>query len=188
MERSPWFGLTLALLFLGGCGGPAAFVDREADLPYYERVGILPFDSLAQDALAGDKVASVFLTELLRRDFAQVLDPTAMSGAVTKVRGAGPNRKPWSSKEISNVAEIAEVQGVFVGTIRDYGMVPVGRSSYPLVSLEIRLVDATSGRIVWSASQTRRGGPALPLMGWREIPTLGELTAVMCRDLLETLR
>ena len=77
--------------------------------------------------------------------------------------------------------------GTFTGTVRDYEMTNVGRCTYPLVSLEIRLLDVSTGNLVWSASITRRGGPDMPFMGWREIHTLGELTTAVCRELLKTL-
>ncbi len=66
-------------------------------------------------------------------------------------------------------------------------MTRVGGESFPLVSLEVRLVDLATGIVVWSASHTRRGGPTFPLTGWREIHTLGELTAEVCKDILDTL-
>ena len=71
--------------------------------------------------------------------------------------------------------------------VRDYEMVHGGRDSFPLLSLEVHFIDASTGRLVWSASRTRKGGPALPLFGWTEVRTMGELTASMCRELLSTL-
>ena len=113
---------------------------------------------------------------------------------MTKLRGGTPVENPWSAEELARLAEELGVEGVFLGTVREYDMTRTGRSAFPLLSMEARLVDAASGRLVWSASATRRGGPGTPfvssllgLFGGGEIHTMGELTAVVCRDLLKTL-
>jgi hypothetical protein len=176
------------MALLGGCGGPAHFINPEADLPFYERVGVIPFASLSPDRLAGERVASVFMTEVLDRRVAEVVDPGQFAAAMQKVRGGTPFSNPWSTADLAKLGEEAGVQGIFVGTVREYEMARAGRESFPLISLEVHLVDAASGRIVWSASRTRRGGPSFPLFGWTEVHTLGELAAEMCRDMLGTLK
>ncbi len=174
-------------LLVSACAGPAHFVDEEADLGYYERVAVAPFNSLAQDQLAGQKVADVFFTELLRRGFAQVVEPGQLVASMFALRGGTPVTNPWSSEELARLGEEMGVQGVFMGAVRDYTMERVGRDSYPLLSLEVRLVDTASGRIVWTGSRTRRGGPGFPIFGFGEVHTMGELTADMSRDILSTL-
>jgi hypothetical protein len=177
-----------ALLSCAGSGAPTRFVNPEADLPYYERVGVIPFKCLAQDPLGGEKTTNVFYAELLRRHFAEVVEPGQFAAAMTRVRGGTPYTNPWSGEELAKLAEETKVQGFFMGTVRDYEMTPSGRDLFPLLSLEVRLVDATTGRVAWNASQTQRGGPAFPLFGWTEIHTLGELTTRECRALLATLK
>ena len=52
MKQRHWFSLlTLAAmtLVLTSCSGPSKFVDPEADMPFYEVVGVMPFNSLSQD-------------------------------------------------------------------------------------------------------------------------------------------
>jgi hypothetical protein len=176
-----------ALLLLTACGSSARFVDQEADIAYYERVAVAPFMSLSQDQLAGQKVADIFFAELLETGFAQVVEPGQLLAAMIKARGGTPLTNPWSTEEIAKLGAEIGIQGIFMGTVRDYRMEQVGRDSFPHVSLEIRFVDATSGRIVWTADQTRRGGPGVPILGTGEIHTLGELTSDMCSEMLDSL-
>lgn len=180
--------LTLLLAATAGCGGSGHFINPEADLPYYERVGVVPFSSLAQDRLAGERVANVFMTEILNRRIAEVVDPGQFAAAMQKVRGGTPFANPWSTADLAKLGEETGVQGIFLGTIREYEMARSGRDSFPLISLEVRMVDAASGRIVWNSSRTRRGGPSFPLFGWTEVHTLSELSAEMCSDMLGTLK
>jgi hypothetical protein len=177
----------LAVIVLGCSSGVTRFVHPEADLSYYESIGIVPFESLGQDRLAGEKVTNVFYTELLAKGYAQVREPGQFLDSIQKVRGTSATSRAWSTADIIRLGEEAKVQGIIMGLVRDYDMTSSGRSSYPLVSIEVRLLDAATGQVVWSASQTRRGGPTAPFTGWREIHTLGELTTAVCRDLLETL-
>jgi hypothetical protein len=172
---------------IGCSSGVTRFVHPEADLSFYESLGIVPFESLGQDRLAGEKVTNVFYTELLAKGYAQVEEPGQFLASIQKVRGTSATSRAWSTADIIRLGEEAEVQGIIMGLVRDYDMTSSGRSSYPLVSIEVRLLDAATGQVVWSASQTRRGGPTAPFTGWREIHTLGELTTAVCRELLETL-
>jgi len=177
----------LAALLLGcGCSGASRFVHPDADLPFYEKVGVIPFSSLAADRMAGEKVTNVFFSELLRRKFDQVLEPGQFAVAMTRVRGGTPYTNPWSGEELAKLGEETGVQGVFMGTVREYAMTTTGRDTYPMVAVEVRFVDVATGRLVWSSSITRRTGPGVPFVGRTE-RTLDGLAATVCREVLQTL-
>ena len=144
------------LLIFAACGSSARFVDQEADIAYYERVAVAPFMSLSQDPLAGQKVADIFFAELLETGFAQVVEPGQLVAAMIKVRGGTPLTNPWSTEELAKLGAELGIQGIFMGTVRDYRMEQVGRDSFPHVSLEVRFVDTTSGRIVSPPGIIRR--------------------------------
>lgn len=186
-HRVPALVFLVLLCACWGCAAPAQFMHPDADLPYYETVGIVPFESLEADRFAGAKVTNVFFSELLRTGFSEVMEPGQFQASMTRVRGGTPLNKPWSSSDLAKLGEESGVQGIFTGIVREYEMTRVGRESFPLVSIEIRLLDAATGRVVWSASHTRRGGPTMPFTSWREVHTLGELTTKMCRELLSPL-
>jgi len=176
-----------ALVLLGGCsGGATRFVHPDADLPFYEKVAVIPFQSLAQDRLAGEKVTNIFFAEVLRRKFDQVVEPGQFTAAMIRVRGGTPYTNPWSGEELGKLVEETGIQGVFMGTVREYTMTQNGRDMYPMVALEVRFVDAGTGRIVWSSSVTRRTGPGVPFFGGGA-RTLDGLAASACRELLATL-
>jgi len=177
----------LLLAGLAGCGVPVHFVDPDADIPFYEKVGVIPFESLSQDRAAGLRVTSVFFTELLRRNTLQVLEPGQFDAAMGRVRGNTPLQNPWSTKDLARLGEETGAQAFFLGTVQDYGTVRSGQKTFPMISLEVRMVDAATGRMVWSASGTAKGGPGFPVFGWGEIHTYGELSAKLSRDLLGTL-
>jgi len=179
---------------LASCSAPTRFVDPEADIPFYERVAIVPFSALGSDAASGQKVTDVFFVELLRAHRFEVVEPGQFAAAMMRVRGGTPVTNPWSTAELAKLGEEAGVQGLFFGTVRDYEMERSGQEGFPLVSIDARFVDAATGRIVWSASRTRRGGPGVPLaglifglFGGGEVHTLGELASDVCREMIATL-
>lgn len=186
MHRFGWVGLAATVL-LASCGGPVRFLDPEADMGYYEQVGVVPFTTLSQDRASGQRITNLFFTELLRKDFAGVVEPGQFTASMIKVRGGDPPENPWSSQHLAALAEETGAQAFFMGTVREYDFVHSGRETFPLLSLEVRLVDAATGRLVWSASDTRKGGPGFPFLGLGETHTMGELAANLCRDLLGTL-
>jgi hypothetical protein len=128
------------------------------------------------------------MTELLNRRVAEVVDPGQFAAAMLQTRGGTPFANPWSTADLAKLGQASGVQGIFLGTVREYEMARSGRESFPLISIEVHMVDAASGRIVWSASRSRKGGPSFPLFGWTEVHTLGELSSILCGDMLETLK
>lgn len=177
---------TLAVLG-PACSGPSKFVDPQADMPYYQTVGVIPFTCLGTDPAGGLRVSNIFFTELLERHFAQVVEPGQFQAVIREVRAGMPADAGWSAQDLGKLSEKAGVQGVFVGTVRDYGVVQEGRDAVPVLSLEVHLVDTATGRVVWSASQTSRGSGGVPLLGIGKVHTMGELTSRVCRELLKTL-
>jgi hypothetical protein len=170
---------------LAGCGGPRVFLHPEADLSYYERVGVIPFLSAAGDQAAALAATGCFTTELLIERTYEVAEPGDFM--IQSARAAGGTdvlrTQPLNAEQIRALADSTKVQAVFEGLVVDHEMVRVGQGSYPLVSVEVRMIDAETGKLLWMGSRTRRGGPGLPILGWGETPTLSELTQKVCADI-----
>ena len=186
-NRKRWIPLLIPALFLGACASPVHFVDPDADLAYYEVVGVMPLTAWGDDPVGGYKMTNLFFTELLRSGFAKVAEPGQFAAVSSRIRPGVALDQPWSTADLARLGTEAGVQGLFMGSVRDFRLEREGRDAYPLVSCELRLVDTATGRMVWSASKTQRGGPGFPLLNLGEIQTLGELGSAVCRELLRTL-
>jgi TolB-like protein len=180
-----WFLLACAT----GCGGPSAFLSREADLGFYEVVAIAPFDNLTEDVTAGASVSRVFRTELWARGFWQVATEGDWSNAEREVRQALQleSSQPLSSEAVRQIGEKLGAQGVFFGTVREYSLQRVGQDEFPLVAISFEFVDAPSGSVIWDISLSERGGPKFPFFGFGESHTLAELTAKLCHQAVKDL-
>ena len=178
----------LCICTLGCSPGATRFVHPEADLPYYQTIAVMPFEALSNDRLAGEKVTSVFFSEVLRMGFDQVVEPGQLTTAMSRVRRRYPAEQPVVHGGPGQAGGGDRRAGVLHGNgSRLRHGCRRARPLYPLLSLEARFVDAVTGRVVWSASTTRRGGPPTALLGWMATRTMGELTTDMCRELLGTL-
>lgn len=174
-------------LVLVGCGSmldSSGFVHSGADFSFYKKVGVLTFKSQGTDQLAGDKVTEHFITAMLIQGKLEVMDPGQFSSVVAQV---AQSRAPVATLELTpaqltQIAEVAGVQGIFMGTIHDYEMIQLGGEKYPMISMTIKLIDAPTGTIAWQESVTALGGPNLPIVSIGETYTFGQLTQKVCRS------
>jgi TolB-like protein len=181
-------GAALAcLVWLGGCAGNRTFLHPEADLSFYEKVGVVPFATLGADRLAGDKMSSVFTTHLMVSRRFEVAEPGIFLGAYAEQVGTtGAPPIGLTQEKLKPISEKTGVQGVFEGTVRDFDFTR-GNTPRPIISVEIRLVDVGTGRVVWSTSVTRVGKPWIPILGLGGAKTLAELAEDVAETLVDRL-
>jgi len=166
------------------CAGHRPYINEEADFGFYKRVGVMPFSNFSNDNNATGKVTSSFVTELLLTNSLEVAnmgDFEKITRAILK-DSKSDLLGQLTSEEAISIGREAKVEGIFVGAVKDYGMVRSGQEEFPLVSLIIRLFDCQTGKIVWSYEITRKGGPQFPIFSFGETHTIGEMTAKVCRE------
>jgi len=170
------------------CGGPHLYVNEEADFAFYERVGVMPFSNFSNDRNASDKVTTSFTNELLmlrtvsvalEGDFGRAVDTLLKRDIVNAM-------EELTSAEIASLGQATGVEGIFVGSVKDFGMVRAGQEEFPLIAVVVRLLDCQSDRVVWSYEVSRRGGPKFPIFSFGETHTLGEMTTKVCREVAES--
>lgn len=182
--------LIIALpIVLTSCSGPRAYVNPDADMGYYRRVGVAAFESLAEDSRAGQKLQRIFLTELLKNQGFELVPQGQFDKVETDVRTKQVLVWPAAldSTALATIAQQTGAQGIIVGTVRDFRMERVGQEEFPLVAFSLKLIDAPTGRVVWDVSVGERGGPKFPVFSFGETHTLSELATKLCRRALGTM-
>ena len=183
-------GFSLAVLVTGSCSGPRSYVNPDADMGYYQRVGVTAFESLSEDARAGLKLQRILLTELLKKHEFELVPQGQFEKVETEVRSKQALNfpTPLDSTSLAMIAQQTGAQGIIVGTVRDFRMERVGQEEFPMVAFSLKLIDAPTGRVVWDVSIGERGGPKFPVFSFGETHTLSELATKLCRRALGTLR
>ncbi len=182
---------TLALLlifFVIGCKGSVIrYINPEANFSYIKKVAVLPFNNMSNDKFAGERVRNTLTVDLLSRGVFDVME----RGEVTKVMGLvfrAAGFEEGSAVEVDKetlklLGERLGVQAVILGSVDEYESAG-GRS---VVSLSVRMLDTSSGIILWQAKSTATGTST-----WRRIVGIEELdrstlTRNAVKEALDTL-
>lgn len=171
------------LIFFACAGGPRIYLNPEADMSFYQKVGVVPFINLTSDRFAGEKMTNTFMTELLITKKFDVIERGEFDHIVQQVRSStgGSPSVELTAAQLKAIGEQAGVNGIIEGMVKEYEMVRLGQGTYPLITFSVKLVDAPTGRVVWESSYSTKGGPKLPIISLGETHTLGELAQKACR-------
>jgi TolB-like protein len=178
--------LAFCLFFVSGCGSTPKhyYVRQQADYSSIKKVAVLPFETLTSDEYAGEKIRKSVITELLSRDI-DVVEP----GEVTRVLIELKIRSLGSIKttDIQNIAKTLGVEALMRGSVEAYGISRGISVSYPEVSINLMLVEASSGNVIWSVCHTS-GGPSFWTRHFgAEGISLSEAATKVVKEAIDTL-
>lgn len=189
MTRALQGALLAALVATTGCSAPVReYTHPDADMSFYSRVGVIPFKSLCADPLAGQKFTGEFTTALLSAGVFEIIDPGVFSTFLSQATGSRQPEDALTVDQLKKIAEVAGVQGIFVGNVSQYEMMSTSSGSFPVITVEARLVDLNTGNVVWKVSVADRGGPKTPIIGVNETHTLGALSQELSRRMVAKLK
>lgn len=193
MRIRNWLKLGLVLSLLTTCLGCSSLMDSrsfaspQADFSFYKRVGLIPFRNMAEDRLAGEKMTEHFMTELLIAGELDVMDPGQFNAVVSQIAKTGGQVAgvELSTEQLTQIADIAKVQGIFTGTVQEYKMVQIGGDQYPMITLTVKFIDAPTGTVAWQHTINATGGPNLPIVSIGETFTLGAMSQKVCEKVVK---
>ncbi len=176
--------LTLALT---GCRSTrrTVYFHANADLGAIHRVAILPFQNVTQDHTAGERVSSVFLTEVLALGVFDVAEPGQVAKLLRSERIETVDT--LAPPDFKKLGAALKVDAFFLGSISDFMESRSGSTAIPTVTIQLRLVEAESGVTIWSASQTRSGATASARLLGIGGESLTEASRQVIRQELSTL-
>jgi hypothetical protein len=173
------------LLLLAGCKGPNAYVHPKADLSSVKTVAIIPFENMTQERVAADKVQRIFATELLHTAPFVVVDAGQVGRALRTERVENP--ASMTPAEMKKLGAALGAEGLFFGNVLTYSETKGQTTATADVSLQLRLVEAASGTVLWSASWSRGGASFSQKMFGVGGETAEEAAQQLIRDQLNTL-
>ena len=162
-----------------------SYIHPTADLIYIKTLAIVPFENLSQEKGAEGKVMNVVATEVLRRGVFDIIE----FGEVAKVlREEGFKGDGLITKRVAETgAKRLNVQAFIVGSVEEYGVSRTGGSSYPEVSVSLKLVDAKSYVILWEATHSVKGTTVLDRLFGISKKSTSDLAKQLVAEMFDTL-
>jgi hypothetical protein len=142
---------------VAGCGAPAtSYLHPNVDFGYMERAAVLPFRNLSQDALAGARIQSIFLMELLEEDVLSIVDPRETEAAMRSL-GLSADQDLAPEKAVALGAKLG-VEALFFGIVEEYGQGQGDRTRGPEITAVFGIIETQTGAVVWRAQVHETGG------------------------------
>lgn len=182
--------ILIAIVFMGGCGGSTIrYINPSANFSYIKRVAILPFNNLGDDRYAGERVRSAFTIDLMSREVFEVVEQgevTKALGGIFREAGVEEGRAvPVDKETLKLIGEKLSIQAVILGSVDEY--TSGGGGEGKIVSISIRMLDTSSGIILWQAKATKTSRSVVrKLIGIEEVDR-SELTKDAVKSALDTL-
>ncbi len=166
-----FFMFAAIFLVVAGCASNTLrYINPDANFSYIRKVAVLPFNNLTSDRYAGEKVRSIVTVDILSRGVFDVLEQGEVSktlGAVLRAAGASEGMVLDPDKEtLKLLGEKLGAQAVIIGSVDEYE----GASGGAVVSISMRMLDASSGIILWQANSMASGKSV-----WRRILGIEEV-------------
>jgi hypothetical protein len=160
MKRAP--GLAIAIVSILALAPSLAtaqvtdvYRDPNMDFGSIRTVAVTPFANLARDQVVAERVRDVFINRLLASEAVYVLPIGEVARGIAKLELQSPSSP--TPEEVVKLGALLKADAVITGVVREYGEVRSGSSAANVISMSIQMIEAGTGKIVWSASSTKGG-------------------------------
>lgn len=160
MRSTP--ALAALILFLLAVNAPAAtaqvtdvYRDPDMDFGSIQTVAVVPFTNLARDQVVAERIRDVFINRLLASGAVYVLPVGEVARGTSKLELQSPTAP--TPEEVIKLGTFLKVDAVITGVVREYGEVRSGTTTGNVISMSIQIIEAGTGKVVWSASSTKGG-------------------------------
>jgi TolB-like protein len=143
------------LVLICGCGSQKHYVRSEADIKNVKKVAVLPFENFTSDEYAGEKIRRILITEVLSQEV-DVVEP----GEITRLLRELKVKSIGSIKvaEVQEIGKTLDTNALIMGSVESFGISKGISITYPEVTINLRLIETSTGSIIWSMRHTS-GGP-----------------------------
>ena len=129
--------------------------DPKMDFGSIQTVAVVPFSNLARDQVVAERVRDVFINRLLSTEAVYVLPVGEVARGIAALEIASPSSP--TPEQVVKLGAFLKADAVITGVVREYGEVRSGSTSANIISMSIQVIEAGTGKIVWSASSTKGG-------------------------------
>lgn len=147
--------LALALCACAGVAPKQKYQDKAMDFASVKTVAVMPFVNLSREGQGAERTREVFCSMLLSTGALYVLPPGEVARGIVKagvVNAATP-----SKDEVIALGKSLGVEAVITGVLKEYGEVRSGNSAANAISVDVQMLETSSGKLVWQAATTKGG-------------------------------
>jgi len=177
------------LALVAGCGprktALVTYHDANMDFGVVQTVAVMPFVNLTNEKRAAGRVRDMFMTVLQATGTVYVLPPGEVGRGISRLRIESPEEP--TPDEVIAMATNVGADAIITGTVLEYGTVRSGTSTANIISVSVEMMEAQTGKIVWSAASTKGGVSASDrLFGGGGQPMNG-VTEAAIKELMNSL-
>jgi TolB-like protein len=155
-------------------------------LSAHPRVAVLPLENLTGQAEASERLTQTFFTQLAATGCCELVEPGQVESALDSlgVRSTGG----LAGEPLRALAGRLGASHVLLGSVIESGRLRTPEGDVPSVGVALRLLDASSGRVLWAASRVRTGDDRESLFGWGRERDPERLSASLAAEMLRGFR
>ncbi len=182
--------LTLVIMgfILVSCGvyyQSKSFVREGVDPSYITKVAVLKFENNSRNSHAAERLRNIVITQILGRGLFDVVDKSLVDNILEEEMLG--EKVFYNKATLRRIAKKLGIQAVVVGSVDEYEMKRRGSYNYPVVALTLRLIDASTGEILWEASGTVSGYSTLGRIFGLKPKDFTQLSLDLVGNLLDSL-
>jgi TolB-like protein len=171
------------------CTGGAPAVRRSVGgtvPPDRPRAALMPFENLAGREEQGQLFTKVFFAQLVASGALEMVDPAHVEAAMDElgIRASGS----MTPAEARAVADSLHAPYLLLGSVLESGSIQGGNGTVPSVGATLRLVEATTGRVLWAGVHFRTGEDRETVFGWGRVKSTERLISELASEMLRDFR
>jgi hypothetical protein len=157
---------TALVTMVAGCAAKRAaqvtYHEPTMDFSLVHTVAVLPFANMSTTQTADERVRDVFMTMLQATGQIYVLPTGEVQRGLSRVEM--PNPTTPSDQDVVSLSKILGCDAVITGSVLEYGEARSGSASASYISVSVQMLEAKTGKLVWSAQSTKGGVTAADRM------------------------
>jgi polysaccharide biosynthesis protein PelC len=161
------------------------FHEATMDFSMIRTVAVMPFANMSTVQTADERVRDVFMTMLQATGQMYVLPIGEVQRGLSRVEIQNPVEP--SPQDVVALSKVLECDAVITGAVLEYGEARSGSASANYITMGVQMMEAKTGRLVWSAQSTEGGITAADRMFGGGGEPMNVVTAEAVNDLLDKL-
>ena len=177
------------LFVISGCSHsmPNTYVRKDYDASSLRKVAVFPFHNRTNTCEASKVVTSAFVAGLVEKGRSQVESQGNITGFLVSERIIV--RTGLDLDSIKCMGKRLGVDAVILGEVEEFvGMDEKNRGVVPVVSINSRMVDGRTGRILWMAQHRKTGDDYVKILNFGKVRSVGELTKKVVGEMIRTMQ